>query len=225
MEKIKLSHIGIIMDGNRRWAKKKNLPTSAGHKAGVDTLEKIVKEAVKQGINYLTVYALSTENIKEREKQEVKELFGLIKEGFVKKLSVLKKESVKVTFFGNLKTLPKLTQKILKETENNLREGKRVQLNIAINYGARDEIVRALNNLQDKKITEEEINKNLDSATIPDPDLIIRTGGQKRLSNFLLWQAAYSELYFTDVLWPDFDEKEFRKAILDFEKRKRNFGR
>src|SRR3989344_4728001 len=204
-------HIAIIMDGNRRWAKQKGLRTADGHKAGVETLEKIVRAASKEEIQYLTVYALSTENLKNRAQTELKDLFSLLQKGFVDKLPMLKKEGVKVTFFGQIEKLPLAVRATLRETEKRLSVGKNLQLNIAISYGSRAEILSAIEQAgKVQKLTEEEFSSLLDTRNLPDPELIIRTGGEKRLSNFLLWQAAYSELYFTDVLWPDFNEAELK---------------
>ena len=213
------------MDGNRRWAKQKGLRTADGHKAGVETLEKIVRAASKEEIQYLTVYALSTENLKNRAQTELKDLFSLLQKGFVDKLPMLKKEGVKVTFFGQIEKLPLAVRATLRETEKRLSVGKNLQLNIAISYGSRAEILSAIEQAgKVQKLTEEEFSSLLDTRNLPDPELIIRTGGEKRLSNFLLWQAAYSELYFTDVLWPDFNEAELKKAIAEYENRKTNFG-
>lgn len=213
------------MDGNRRWASKRNLKPVEGHAAGIEALERIVKEAVRQKIRYLTVYALSTENLRNRSKFEIGALFNLLQKGFIEKLPTLKKEGVRVNFMGDIDKLPSLIKKTLAETEKKLAAGKKLQLNIAINYGSRAEILEAIVKMgKGQKVSEEDFSKLLYSAAIPDPELIIRTGGEKRLSNFLLWQAAYSELYFTDILWPDFDEVEFRKALDDYQDRKRNFG-
>lgn len=220
-----LVHVGIIMDGNRRWARQHGLPVKDGHKEGVEALERVVREAVKNKINYLTVYALSTENLIERDKSEIGDLFSLIKMGFVSKLPILKREGVRVEFLGNIDKLPTTVKKILETAKRTLASGKNLQLNIAINYGSREEILKAsLNVIDSKTVNEETFSQFLYTKNLPDPDLIIRTGGQKRLSNFLLWQAAYSELYFTDTLWPDFDEKDFLEALEDFRLRKRNFG-
>lgn len=218
-------HIAIIMDGNRRWAKEKGLKPSEGHKAGVDALERIVKESVKLGLDYLTVYALSTENLKNRDKLELGDLFTLLRQGFVEKLPILKKEGVRVSFIGEPEKLPAPARQALKKTESILSNEKNLNLIIALNYGSRAEIVRAARGVQsDQEVTEVTFEKNLYTHSVPDPELIIRTGGEKRLSNFLLWQAAYSELYFTDQLWPDFDEKSLKQAINDYNLRKRNFG-
>ncbi len=218
-------HVAIIMDGNRRWAKQKGLKIADGHREGVEALEKVVRAAAKLGVTYLTVYALSTENLRNRAKTELKDLFSLLQKGFVDKLPMLKKEGVKVTFFGQFEKLPLAVRVTLGETQKRLSAGNNLQLNIAISYGSRAEILAAIEKTgKEKKLSEEEFSDLLYSAGLPDPELIIRTGGEKRLSNFLLWQAAYSELYFTDVLWPDFDEKELKKAVEEYKNRKRNFG-
>ncbi len=219
-----LKHVAIIMDGNRRWAKSRALSTKEGHKEGVEALERVVKAAIRMKIKYLTVYALSTENLKVREKSELKDLFSLIKNGFINKLPTLKKEGVGVNFIGNLKSLPLPVRKTLEATEKALVGNETLLLNIAINYGSREEILNAAKEAKGIELTESTFSQFLYTKSIPDPDLIIRTGGQLRLSNFLLWQAAYSELFFTDTLWPDFNEAEFGKAIEEFYRRKRNFG-
>lgn len=225
MKRNEIKHVAIIMDGNRRWAKQRDLEVKAGHKEGVEALERIVKSAVKSGVKYLTVYALSTENLKERQKSEIGDLFSLIKTGFLTKLPILKKEGVRVKFLGDVDTLPLVVKQTLLQAEKRLSDGKRLQLNIALNYGAQAEIIQAVKQLKpNEKINEESFSKYLYTKDIPDPELLIRTGGQKRLSNFLLWQAAYSELYFTDKLWPDFGEEDFKQALADFAQRKRNFG-
>lgn len=218
------NHVAIIMDGNRRWAKARGLNSSEGHKEGVEALERTVKAAISESINYLTVYALSTENLVERKKTELGTLFSLVRSGFVTKLPILQKEGVKVNFFGNNERLPLSVRKIMQLTENKLKSNKKLFLNIAIGYGSREEILMAAKKIKGESMSEKEFSENLYTKEIPDPDLVIRTGGHKRLSNFLLWQIAYSELYFTDTLWPDFDEKEFKKAIAEFSARKRNFG-
>ncbi len=218
-------HVAIIMDGNRRFAKQKGLEVSEGHKQGVEALEKIVKIAAKSGVKHLTVYALSTENLKERRKTEIKDLFSIMRAGFVTKLPILKKEGVKVKFLGDIDHLPLGVKHLLHKAEKALENGKTLQLNIAINYGSRAEILETIAKINnEKEISEKVFSANLYTKDIPDPDLIIRTGGMQRLSNFLLWQAAYSELYFSEKLWPEFDEKDFLEAIEDYKNRKRNFG-
>jgi undecaprenyl diphosphate synthase len=227
MKKMVPSHVAIIMDGNRRWAKKRRLPPMEGHKKGTDALVSTVEAAVEFGIRYLTVYALSTENYKSRSEEEIKTLLGLIKSGLNKQLGRLKKEGVRLNCFGDLKGLPFATQKIVNYTEKELSKGGRIVVNIALNYGARDEIIQAARKLaeQNLEFKEDNFRKQLYTSGIPDPDLVIRTGGAKRLSNFLLWQVSYSEFYFTDTLWPDFDKRQLQKAIEKFRLSKRNFGR
>ena len=220
-----INHVGIIMDGNRRWAHLRGLPVKSGHQEGVEALERAVRAAISSKVKYLTVYALSTENLKERAKTEIGDLFTLISTGFVTKLPTLKKAGVRVAFLGKIDKLPLTVRGILDSTRKTLASGKKLQLNIAINYGSREEIFQAITLAQKMKLTnEKEFSQLLYTKNLPDPELIIRTGGQKRLSNFLLWQAAYSELYFSDKLWPDFTEEDFLDAIEDYKIRKRNFG-
>ena len=212
------------MDGNRRWAESRGLKEVEGHRKGMETLVSTVEEAVKLGIKNVTVYALSSENLKERSKGEIKDLLFLIKEGYKKYLPRLKKEGIGVNFIGNIEKLPRTTKLLIRKVEVALVNGKGGKINIALNYGGREEIIRASESLSKKRITEEEFVDSLYTKGIPDPDLLIRTGGRKRLSNFLLWQLSYTELYFTDTLWPDFDKEEFKKAIKFFTDTKRNFG-
>ena len=221
------THVAIIMDGNRRWAASKGLPAYKGHKAGVNALETTVKAAVKFGIKYLTVYTLSTENLRERSKLEIPFLFSLLVRGVKEKLSVLEENGVRVKCIGNLSALPANVQKALVQVEQKLAKNKRLTLIMALNYGGRDEIVQAVIKIKKEpsKISEEDITNNLYTVGIPDPDLIIRTGGRVRLSNFLLWQSYYAELYFTETLWPDFSEIKLRNALHDYSERVRNFGR
>ncbi|OGY26146.1 MAG: di-trans,poly-cis-decaprenylcistransferase [Candidatus Woykebacteria bacterium RIFCSPHIGHO2_01_FULL_39_12] len=227
MNEILPIHVAIIMDGNRRWAKKHKVNPIEGHRKGVDTLIKIVEEAVRIGIKYLTVYALSTENLKNRTKSEVLALLKLIEEGFTKHLPRLKKEGARLNCIGDVKTLPISTQMIINRAIDELKGGKNVVITVAINYGGRDEILRAANNLTVEKrpFSESQFEDQLYTAGMPDPNIVIRTGGHKRLSNFLLWQSSYSELYFTDVLWPDFDAKELGRAIKSLKTGVRNWGR
>lgn len=221
------THVAIIMDGNRRWAASKGLPSRKGHEAGAETLEKVVKAAVKFGIKYLTVYTLSTENLQERSKLEMSFLFSLLEKGIKEKLAVLKENNVRVKCIGNLAALPGNVQSSLKLAQEELANKRDLTLIIAINYGGREEIVQAVRKIRQEtvKISQEDIASNLYTTGIPDPDLIIRTGGRMRLSNFLLWQSSYSELYFTDTLWPDFSELGLKKALEDYNNRMRNFGR
>lgn len=212
------------MDGNRRWAESRGLKEVEGHRKGMETLVSTVEEAVKLGVKNVTVYALSSENLKERSKGEIKDLLILIKEGYKKYLPRLKKEGIGVNFIGDIEKLPRMTKLLIRKVEVALVNGKGGKINIALNYGGREEIIRASESLSKKRITEEEFVDSLYTKGIPDPDLLIRTGGRKRLSNFLLWQLSYTELYFTDTLWPDFDKEEFKKAIKFFTDTKRNFG-
>lgn len=221
------SHVAIIMDGNRRWAKKRNLPVSKGHQAGADTLEKIVEAAIKSKIKYLTIYALSIENLRERSKQEISFLFSLLEKGIKDKLTILVEKGVKVKCIGDLFSLPPNLQKAITKIEHDSLNNDRLFLSIAINYSGQDEIVHAVqaNKKNCIRITKEDISNHLYTSPLPNPDLIIRTGGQMRLSNFLLWQSSYSELLFTKTLWPDFSEKGFMEALKEYRRRVRNFGR
>lgn len=223
-------HIAIIMDGNRRWARNRGLEEIAGHEKGSDTLEKVVEIAGNMGIKTVTVYALSTENIKERARREVWGLFNLIKSSYHKKLKRMMKNGVRIEILGELNGLPKVIQAIVNEIRKTYIKNESIKLNIALNYGGKTELIEAFKDLiKDgidlNKVDESTISKRLYTKGQSDPDLLIRTGGRIRLSNFLLWQTAYSELYFTKVLWPDFDEKQFKKAIKWYQAQKRNFGK
>lgn len=224
------SHIAIVMDGNRRWARSRGISDYKGHEKGADTLEKIVDSAEKLGIKAVTVYALSTENIKERAKREVWGLFNLFRKGYHSRLKKMMKEGVKVTILGEVKGLPQTIKNLLRQIKKDHIKSESIKLNIALNYGGKKELVNAIADIVKKgidvgKINEELIEKHLYTNGQPDPELVIRTGGRSRLSNFLLWQTAYSELYFTKTLWPDFDEKELKKAVLWYQNQKRNFGK
>jgi undecaprenyl diphosphate synthase len=219
---MKPKHVAIIMDGNRRWARERGLDPKEGHKEGIEALERTVRACKKFGIELLTVYALSTENLVSREESEINSLFSLINSGFAEKFPILKKEEVRVNFLGNIEKLPFSVKKTLQITKKALSANSGLVLNIALNYGSREEITKAAEKF--KKGTEEEFSSFLYTKGLPDPELMIRTGGEKRLSNFLLWQLSYTELYFTDTLWPDFNEEELSKALEDYRKRKRNFG-
>jgi len=226
------AHVAIIMDGNGRWAQGKNLPRMAGHNAGMHTIKEIVKASSILGIKYLTVYAFSTENWK-RSAEEVSGIFKLIVIYIEKELRELHENNVRVKILGDYSQLPKEAVKSLERSLKTTKDNAGLQFNIALNYGGRDEILKAVKKLaadvqngilQADDITEEHITENLYTAGIPDPDMIIRTSGEIRLSNYLLWQCAYSEFVFTDVLWPDFDRDEFEKMIEIFQNRKRRFG-
>ena len=224
-----LKHIAIIMDGNRRWAKEKHLPSAMGHQKGVDSLRSTMRLFDKFGIKYLTVYAFSTENWN-RKKEEVEFLMGLLAKTLLNELDDMHKENVRIRFLGDLTKLSKNLVDIVKNAENKTKDNTGVNLNIAFNYGSRDEITNALKaivqeGLKSEDITEETVSNHLYTKDIPDPDLLIRTGGEKRISNYLLWQLAYSEIYVTDAYWPEFDENELSKAIIEFEHRNRRFGK
>lgn len=223
-------HIAIVMDGNRRWARKRHLPDIKGHEVGTEALEKVVEAAKGMHIKTITVYALSTENIKERAKREVMGLFNLMRIAYHNKLKKMMKNGVKVEIMGSIYGLPEIIKKIIMEVRNMYIKNESIKLNIALNYGGKKELVEAIKDIVKKgidvkRINEELIERHLYTNGQPDPELVIRTGGRIRLSNFLLWQTAYSELYFTKTLWPDFDKKELKKAILWYQLQKRNFGK
>ncbi|MBS4759845.1 MAG: isoprenyl transferase [Clostridium sp.] len=224
-----LKHIAIIMDGNRRWAKEKFLPSAVGHQKGVDSLRTTMRLFDEFGIKYLTVYAFSTENWN-RKKEEVEFLMGLLAKTLLNELDDMHKENVKIRFLGDLSKLSDSLVKIVKNAQEKTKDNTGVNLNIAFNYGSRDEITNAVKaivkeGLSPEDITEETISDRLYTKDLPDPDLLIRTGGEKRISNYLLWQIAYSEVYVTDTYWPEFGREELTKAILDFEHRNRRFGK
>lgn len=223
-------HVAIIMDGNRRWAQNRGLKSIKGHEKGVETLEAVMKYCVKRGVKTLTVYAFSTENWK-RTKEEVAYLLRLIVRFLRNKKDELFRNGISLRPIGEISDFPRFVQDTLRKTTEYLSSNKKQKLvlNIALSYGGRKEIVTAVQHMINdgmsaKDISEETIQKYLYTKSQKDPDLIIRTGGHVRLSNFLLWQSSYSELYFTNTLWPDFTEKEFDKALEDFYARKRNFG-
>lgn len=223
-------HIAIILDGNRRWARKKSLPVNEGHKEGAKNLERIVEHCRKLGVKHLTVYALSTENWRKRAKKEVEGIFGLLIRIVKEKKEEYRKRGIKLTVLGNFQAFPLKVRRAIEEMLKIVKKHERMKCNIALNYGARDEIIRAIQNMvkdgvKPSEVNEELVNQYLYTKDAPDPDLIIRTGGELRLSNFLLWQLSYAELYFTDTLWPDFGPKELDKAILEYNKRKRRFGK
>ena len=220
-----VKHVAIIMDGNGRWGIKNKKSRNLGHRAGLITVEKIIKQTIKKKIKYLTLYAFSTENWK-RPKNEINFLFNLLEEFLLKKTKDLIKQNIKLKIVGDKKPFSKKLSKILLNSENLTKKNKILQLNLALNYGSKLELVNSMKKILKKKvaITEANIKKNLYTSEIPDPDLLIRTGDTKRLSNFLLWQTAYSELFFLKKLWPDFSIKDYNKILLKFEKTKRNFG-
>lgn len=225
MENLPL-HVGLIMDGNGRWAKKRLMPRSFGHNAGMNRVIALAEHAQKRGIKYLTVYALSSENLS-RPKEELEGLFNLFRKYFSENVKKLYGQNAAVKIIGDKSALPEDVAKLLEEGEANSPKNATFTMTFAINYGSRGEIARAARLAAESggEITEKTLEKYLFTTGLPDPDLIIRTGGEVRLSNFLLYQAAYAELYFTDVLFPDFSEEEFDKAIENFSHRERRFGK
>lgn len=224
-----LKHIAIIMDGNRRWAKEKNLPSAMGHKKGVDALKTVLKACNKFGVEYLTVYAFSTENWN-RKPEEVEFLMNLLAHTLKNELNELHDNNVVINFIGDLSRLNQKLQDILYNAIDYTKNNTGVKLQIAFNYGARDEIVNAVQNIikcgtKPQEVTSDLISKNLYTANIPDPDLLIRTGGEMRVSNYLLWQIAYSEFLVTSEYWPEFDEGSLSDAILEFANRHRRYGK
>jgi undecaprenyl diphosphate synthase len=226
-------HVAIIMDGNGRWATKRHLPRSAGHRAGVESLREIINASIEIGVEYLTVYSLSSENWK-RPESEIKFLMKLFLATIKNELRLLMEYGVRLRLVGNRKSLPPEVVEAYEEAEKKTSENTKLNFNIALNYGSRQEILDAFKILV-KKINSGELNiedicikdlsDNLYTKDIPDPDFLIRTSGEHRISNFLLWQISYSELYFTKVLWPDFKRKHFIKAIDEYQKRNRRFGK
>ena len=222
----KLNHIAFIMDGNGRWGKIKGKGRNFGHINGVKTVKKIVKYSIKNKIPILSFFVFSTENWK-RPKAEINFLFSLIKSYFNKEIKSVMKNKIKINILGNLKKLPKDLIKNLKEIGQVTKKNKNITINLAINYGSKDEIKNSVVDLLKKKqkLTERNIEKNLYTKDLPMPDILVRTGGKNRLSNFMLWQLAYSEIYFVKKLWPDFNDNDLRKIIENFKNIKRNFGR
>ena len=221
----KINHVAIIMDGNGRWGKKKRKTRNFGHLNGVKIIERLVKVSIKIKIPILTFYVFSTENWK-RPKSEINFLFKLIDYYFVKEIDRIVKNNIKINIIGSIKNLPKKIKNHLQTCMHKTRNCKKILVNLAINYGSKNEIINAIKKLKRKKksISTKNLVKYLYTSNLPDPDLLIRTGGKKRLSNFLLWQLAYSELYFVDKLWPDFSIVDYHKIIERFKKVKRNFG-
>ena len=220
-----LNHVAIIMDGNGRWGLKYKKSRNAGHKAGLITVQKIIKSTIKNKINFLTLYAFSTENWK-RPKKEIEYLFNLLENFLLNKIEDLNKKNIKLKILGHKKFSPKLNR-LLNLSEKKTANNKILQLNLALNYGSKFELVNAFKNLKKykKKVNEKNLENYLQTKNIPDPDLLIRTGNTKRLSNFLLWQLAYSEIFFEKKLWPEFNEKDYNRIITNFRKIKRNFGK
>ena len=219
-----LNHVAIIMDGNGRWGLKNKNSRNEGHKAGLNSVEKIIKETIKQKIKFLTLYTFSTENWK-RPKKEIDYLFNLLESFLLYKIEDLHKQNIRLKIIGE-KNFSKKLNKLLNLSEKKTSKNKILQINLALNYGSKFEIINAFKkiNKNKDKINEKNLQKYLQTKNIPDPDLLIRTGNTKRLSNFLLWQLAYTEIFFENKLWPDFNEKDFIRIINKFKKIKRNFG-
>jgi len=219
-----LNHVAIIMDGNGRWGLKYKNSRNAGHKAGLNTVEKIIKETIRQKINFLTLYAFSTENWK-RPKKEIKYLFSLLENFLLKRIEELNKQNIRLKIIGIKRFSTKLN-KLLNLSEKKTSKNKKLQINLALNYGSKFEILDAFKKIQRTKenVSEKNLKKYFQTKNIPDPDLLIRTGNTNRLSNFLLWQLAYSEIFFVKKLWPEFNENDYNKIIKKFKNIKRNFG-
>ena len=219
-----LNHVAIIMDGNGRWGLKKYNSRNKGHRAGLDTVEKVIKISIKHKIKYLTLFAFSTENWR-RPKTEINYLFSLLENFLELKLKQFQKNNIKLKILGEKKFSKKLNNLLIK-SEKITKNNDKLQINLALNYGSKKEIVNAVSKIKNKKlkITEKCITNNLYTKNIPDPDMLIRTGNTTRLSNFLLWQISYTEIFFSKKLWPDFNEEDFIKLINKFKKIKRNYG-
>ena len=219
-----LNHVAIIMDGNGRWGLKNKNSRNAGHKAGLIVVEKIIKETIKRKIKFLTLYAFSTENWK-RPKKEINYLFNLLENFLTKKINDLNKQNIKLNILG-VKNFSNKLNNLLKKAEKKTSKNSQLQINLALNYGSKFELIQAFKKLSKSKkiINEKNISESLQTSKIPDPELLIRTGNTKRLSNFLLWQLAYSEIFFVKKLWPDFNKDDYYKIINEYKLIKRNFG-
>lgn len=233
IKKAGIQHVAIIMDGNRRWAHSKHLPSVAGHNEGVKSLKQTVQAAIDFGLKYLTVYAFSTENWG-RKKEEVQFLMFLLKETIKNETNELNEKGVRIRIIGDLNPLSEDLKETFADAENITKNNDTLNLQVAINYGARNEITNAVKNiasavksgnLNPENINEEVISNYLYTSNIPDPDLLIRTGGEQRISNYLLWQIAYTEIYVTEVFWPEFGEEELSRAVSEFSARQRRFGK
>ena len=220
-----LNHVAIIMDGNGRWGLKHKNSRNAGHKAGLNTVEKIIKETIKNKIQFLTLYAFSTENWK-RPKKEINFLFNLLENFLISRIDELHKQNIKLKIIG-VKNFSSKLNNLLNKSEKKTFKNRKLQINLALNYGSKFELINAFKSLKKKneKINEKNLTKYLQTKNIPDPDLLIRTGNTQRLSNFLLWQVAYAEIFFEKKLWPEFNEKDYNKIIKKFKNIKRNFGK
>ena len=220
-----INHVAIIMDGNGRWGLKKKKSRNSGHKAGLNTVENIIKHTIKNKIKFLTLYAFSTENWK-RPQKEISFLFNLLQNFLKKKTNKLNKNGIKLKIIGDKNNFSKKLKKSLINSEKITKNNKKLQINLALNYGAKNEILNAISLIKKKKIsfTENNINKNLYTNDSPNPDILIRTGNTKRLSNFLLWQIAYTEIFFEKKLWPEFSTQDYNRILKKFKQLKRNFG-
>jgi len=220
-----LNHVAIIMDGNGRWGIKYKNSRKAGHRAGLNTVEKIINVTIKKKIKFLTLFAFSTENWK-RPKKEIDYLFNLLENFLINRIDELNKQDIKLKILGSKKFSPKLN-KLLNNCEKKTLTNSKLQINLALNYGSKSELIGAFKKIQNTKslISEKNITSHLQTKNIPDPDLLIRTGNTKRLSNFLLWQLAYTEIFFEKKLWPAFNEKDYNKIIKEYKSIKRNFGK
>ena len=220
-----LNHVAIIMDGNGRWGIKYKNSRKEGHKAGLKTVEKIIKESIKNNIKYLTLYAFSTENWK-RPKKEINYLFSLLENFLISRIDELHKQNIKLKIIG-VKNFSNKLNNLLNKSEKKTSKNRKLQINLALNYGSKFELINAFKSLikNNEKINEKNLAKYLQTKNIPDPDFLIRTGNTQRLSNFLLWQIAYSEIFFEKKLWPEFNEKDYNKIIKKFKNIKRNFGK
>jgi len=220
-----IKHVAIIMDGNGRWGIKNKGSRNLGHKAGLNTIESIIEETISQKISYLTLFTFSTDNWK-RPKKEISYLFNLLENFLTTKIEKLKKNKIKLKVIGNKKKFSINLKKLLIRSEKKTLTNKKLQINLALNYGSKEELINAIKdiNKKKKKINSTTIEKNLYTKGIPDPDILIRTGNTKRLSNFLLWQIAYTEIFFEKKLWPDFTKNDYKKILNNFKNLKRNFG-
>ena len=221
-----INHVAIIMDGNGRWGSKKFNSRKYGHQKGIKTVEKIIEASIKKNLKYLTLYTFSTENWK-RPKYEINFLFDLLQEYLNKNLDILLKNKIKLKILGNINKFPKKLKTSLNNAMKLTLKNKKLQINLALNYGSKDEIIRAFKLITKKRATIniKNIEKNLYTSNIPDPDILIRTGNTNRLSNFLLWQLSYSEIFFVKKLWPDFNKSDFNQILEKFKKIKRNYGK
>ena len=220
-----IKHVAIIMDGNGRWGIKNKGSRNLGHRAGLNSIESVIEETIKQNISYLTLYTFSTENWK-RPQKEISYLFNLLEKFLLTKIEKLNKNKIRLKIIGNQKRLSRSLKKLLKDSEKITSTNDKLQINLALNYGSKEELLNAIKNINKKKevINAQNIGKNLYTTGIPDPDILIRTGNTKRLSNFLLWQMVYTEIFFEKKLWPDFKKNDYKKIINNFRNIKRNFG-